>query len=147
MGARIPRALGVPACVLLLLYLAPGPLLGDYIKEFECGGFSVHKFRNTLVKSENFKRGEPGDEDFAYKKTEHYCKLIEDKNKRQGITKITYRDFYPVKRRTYIWGQYHNDRRRGIWVVTDAHGGEVLDECLYDKRGKLKKGDEWWCDR
>ena len=113
-GARVPRALGTPACVLLLLYLAPGPLLGDYIKEFECEGVAVHFFTNSLVKSENFKRGEPGPDDFAYKKTEHYCRLDDDKNNRQGITKITYRDFWPEKRRTYIWGQYHNDRRRGI---------------------------------
>ena len=145
MGARIPRALGAPACVLLLLYLAPGPLLGDYIEEFECEGLAVHMFTNSLVTSKDFNRENPGD-GFVYKKTEHYCELFEDKNKRQGITKITYRDFWPERKLTYIWGQYHNDRRRGKWIVTDAYGGQVIDECNYGKKGELKSGGPW-CER
>jgi hypothetical protein len=135
--AKHDKRMSTASVTLLLLCLsAPSLVVGDYIEEFECEGVATHRFNTFKYRSEGFD-GLP--DDLAYKETEHYCLL--PNGKKQGGTKITRMFYWPKDRlSTYAWGQDHNNKRVGRWVITEARGGEEIAECFYSK-GKIKKGD------
>lgn len=73
----------------------------------------------------------------TYEVTERYCELAS--GDRQGPTKISFSDYTGAGETTFTFGQYHNGRRVGRWLVTDI-AGETVAECIY-ANGRLLRGD------